>query len=126
VKAVKVSRPRKSIEEQLFDALGEEWCGNTTPPGDHLGFRLRDYGVEGGRESYYYVGTSNDGFELWLGTNSKWDTFMNAREARRLAWFILWRWWARGTWFGLRRAIWYRLLHRRINRWARAVRSPHD
>ncbi len=111
------SRRRKSLESRLYDLLGHEWAGSTVPPGDHLNMRLRDYGRDDrGREVYYVAATSNDGFDLWLGKSYEWDTFMSAPEARRLALFILWRWWARGTWFGLRRRLWYWLLRRRIAR----------
>ena len=108
-------RPRLRLEERLYDALGEEWGGSAHPPGDHLSFHIRDYESDQyGRPVYYVAATSNDGFDLWLGKSYEWDTSMSAPEARRLAWFILWRWWARGTWFGARRWLWYRLLSRKV------------
>lgn len=118
-------RPRLRLEERLFDALGEEWGGSANPPGDHLSIHIRDYEPDQfGRPVYYVAATSNDGFDLWLGKSYEWDTFMSASEARRLAWFILWRWWGRGTWFGLRRWIWYRLLHRRVRPYLTAMKRP--
>lgn len=96
-----------SLEDRLYEALGRDWCGNINPPGDHLRVQLN---------CDYLAATSNDGFELWIGTESEWRWSCGSEEARKLAWFILWDWWARGTWFGLRRAVWYWLLSRRIAR----------
>lgn len=105
---------RKSLEQRIYDALGTRWCGNTCPPGTNLRVELGpDYIAE----------VHNDGFEFWIGTRSEWAWHCKAREARRMAWFILWTWWTRGTWFGLRSWLWYRLLARRIKRYANAAKS---
>jgi hypothetical protein len=69
----------------------------------------------------YVARPLNDGFELWLGYRHQWLFTCRAADARRLAWFVLWRWWVVGTWCGLRRWLWYRAL-RRVNRLA-ATRS---
>ena len=55
--------------------------------------------------------TGDDGFVLWIGYPHKWHFSVDRSEARRLAWFVLWTWWARGEWFGLRRWAYYRALH---------------
>ena len=73
--------------------------------------------LEHGDDFERYATTyNNDGFELWLGTKSEWYTFYSQKEARKLAWFILWRWWAVGTWFGLKRCIWYWALRSIVHR----------
>jgi hypothetical protein len=66
--------------------------------------------------------TGNDGFELWLGYPHKWHAFYRSDHARRLAWFILWEWWIKGTWCGLKRNLWYWALHIRVveMKWAAA------
>lgn len=64
-----------------------------------------------------YVFTAlEDGHEIGIGWPDKWHVILNGGVALRLAWFILWTWWARGTWFGLKRRIWYWGLRRRIDR----------
>ncbi len=60
-----------------------------------------------GRPMHVATTYNNDGHELWLGYHTKWHVFYKARDARRLAWFILWDWWAVSTWFGLKRKLWY-------------------
>lgn len=60
-----------------------------------------------GRPMHVATTYNNDGFELWLGYRWKWHVFYKDKDARRLAWFILWDWWAKSTWFGLKRRIWY-------------------
>lgn len=94
---------------------GPEWCGNEMIPGDNLKIEMPMEGSTHPDGRYVYV-TNNDGFELWMGTPHEWKHHMRANEARRLAWFILWTWWGKGTWFGLRRWIYYRALHAYVNR----------
>jgi hypothetical protein len=105
-----IGRRKISLEERLYNALGTEWCGNINPPGDHIRIDL----AHG-----WLAATSNDGFELWIGTEDRWDWHCRFPEALRLAWFILWRWWALSTWFGLRRWLWYKLLTRRCAKYKR-------
>lgn len=64
----------------------------------------------------YVFSALEDGGEIGIGWPDKWHVILNGGVALRLAWFILWTWWARGTWFGLRRRIWYWGLRRRIDR----------
>jgi hypothetical protein len=45
----------------------------------------------------------------WIGTYPTW-------LFRRIAWWYLWRW-AYGEWFGLRRTLYYRWLHRHVARY---------
>ncbi len=96
----------------IYNRLGE---GETSdrPPGSTQSLKLA-VDEDGG---YEIASTdNNDGFELWLGDPWGWHTFYKAKDARRLAWFILWSWWARGTWFGLKRKIWYKALYRKVSR----------
>lgn len=103
-------RKAHRIENWLYTKLGGEWCGNVCPPADMETIHWTEMGCE-------RVATiTNDGFELSIGRPDEWWGSIRREHARRLAWFILWRWWIRGEWFGLRRAIWYWLLHRRCER----------
>lgn len=94
-----------------------QWLGegetNDRPPGStqRLKFDIDEDG-------FYQIActNNNDGFELWLGNPSEWHVFYGAKDARRLAWFILWTWWAKGTWFGLKRKIWYKALNRKVQK----------
>lgn len=40
------------------------------------------------------------------GRGYYWGEYTD-RQARRLARWILWDWWAKATWFGLKRRLWY-------------------
>lgn len=104
-----------SIENWLSHLLSDQWCGNDTIPGSTKEMRFTDGSWPD------IVNIHNDGCELWIGTMDEWHTHMNRTDARRMAWFILWEWWAKGEWFGLKRAAWYRLLHRRVARWQKDV-----
>jgi hypothetical protein len=100
----------KTVEDWFYEKLGYEWCGNVCPPADMLTLRW----TEMGKESIAQVG--NDGFELMLGTPSRWEWTVRREHAKTLAWFIIWRWWIRGEWMGVRRLLWYWLLRRRCGR----------
>jgi hypothetical protein len=98
------------IAKWIHKNLGDEWGGTPGPPGvlAELDFGGLD---TDGRSMFVARTYPDDGFNLWLGTHDKWHVFYSAPEARRLAWFILWTWWIKGTWFDLKRKIWYYALH---------------
>lgn len=103
-------------ENWFYEALGTDWCGNTTVPCDNMSLRW----VEMGKQSIASVG--NDGFELYLGGPNSWEWTVRREHALKLAWFII-RWRVFGEWLGIRRAIWYWLLHRRCERSNRMARE---
>ncbi len=78
--------------------FGDRQCGNTVPPGDWLTTSLAYPPV---------VRISEDAFTLWMGTDDEWLCQMSRTDARKLALWIIFRWWIWSEWFGLRRVIWY-------------------
>jgi len=91
--------------------LGDRQFGHPTAPGtaQRLVFGDAD---DDGKPMQIATTYNNDGCELWLGyRRGRWQGFYRDRHARQLAWFILWTWWAKGTWFGLKRWLWYKTLH---------------
>ncbi len=97
--------------DALYTLLGGEWCGTTCVPAGQITFRWEDMGCK------RVASVTNDAFELYIGRPDEWWGSIRREQARRLAWFILWRWWVRGEWFGLRRAIWYWALNKRCARY---------
>ena len=94
------------FEQFIYRRLGSHACGNVVAPCDWMS-------MHGGISSTYpVVHITEDAFTLWIGSANEWAFHMSRREARRLAWFVLWRWWICGEWFGLRRALWYWALRR--------------
>lgn len=111
---VATGRQRVGFEERLYQWLGQyDGVIYTDPPGDKLRMKGTDYVIK----------TSNDGYELWIGTMDEWRWHCRFPEARRLAWFILWTWWSKSTWFGLRRWAWYKLLTRQCDKTRRRTRK---
>jgi len=56
-----------------------------------------------------YKATTNNGFlQLYLGR--KHCVSYTKQDARKLTWFILYTWWFKSTWFGLKRKLWYMAL----------------
>ena len=66
------------------------------------------------RGEYQVFASNNDGFELWMGWGNQWKYHLNQSEVRALFWWILWEWYGRSRWFGLRRPIYYWALRRHV------------
>jgi hypothetical protein len=112
----------RTVEDWLYDRLGTHWCGGTHPPGDHLEIRLagnRWYGSDTVRRCR--VGDDGRVLRIWHEGEDEMAYHLGHRHAFRLAWWVLWRWWGVGHWFGLRPAIWYWLLRRKIARTDRMI-----
>lgn len=93
----------------IHSKLGDDFGGSSSPPGSAQ--RMEFGELDNGKPMYVATTYNNDGHEIWLARNGgDWITFFDHKSARRLAWFILWDWWAKGTWFGLKRWIWYKSL----------------
>lgn len=128
--AIRSARP-----SHLLDRLGH-WDGDRLcrrPPGGMLSIRVGPptkviYSPTLQRvKPLYVVCTQNDGFELWIGTDDEWRWFIRWDEGvLRLGWFIIWTWWIRSTWCGLRRAIWYWALRRRCEATRRHGKEIRD
>lgn len=98
------------IARWIYKVLGENWGGGmASPPGTSQEIEFGE--LDNGKPMYVATTYNNDGHEIWIAWNGgEWITFFNQKTARRLAWFILWDWWAVSTWFGVKRAIWYAAL----------------
>lgn len=104
----------KKLENRLFELLSTEWCGNDSPP---LRYKKLTYGRKWGGESI--VSFENDSGELGFGYPDKWKMFIDRKDFHIIVrWYL--KQWSWGEWFGLRRWIWYKLLHRRVEATMRA------
>lgn len=121
----------KTLNDRIHSALSEEWCGNKDhPPGSTQkiyvleGVKSQEISGEVAHRDHhtlpgcvYVFSGLNDGFEVGIGFLDQWHCMLRRPTALRLAWFILWTWWAKGQWFGLKRVIWYGTLRRMLARW---------
>jgi hypothetical protein len=62
------------------------------------------------------ITSNNDGFELWFGTPHEWHFHMRSEDVRLLFRYLVWEWFVRSRWFGMRRWIYYRALHSYVSR----------
>lgn len=96
-------------QHAVMALVGSEWGGNYDPP-------------NAGTESYPWADTKrvfaalNDGTELWFGYSDRWEWHIGSAEVRRLTRFLIWDWWIKARWLGLRRPIYYKALHSSVNR----------
>ncbi len=110
--------PRR-LADWLYKHLADEhWGGGECPPGSMLKMQFGPPDDDG-KPMYTASTVPNEGHELWIGTRNGWRFFVHRKYAMQLAIFILWQWWAKATWFGLKRRIWYAALsasnrHQRI------------
>lgn len=93
----------------VMRALGTNTWGDgrNRPPGD--GWQK----ILGSPEVPVYASWLDDGSHLWLGYGSQWWGSLSAKDARRLAWFILRR--ELRLLFGLRRWLWYVALTKHLD-----------
>jgi hypothetical protein len=96
---------KKEIEDWLYSALSTKWCGSDHVPLNHETFK------RGERVAMF----TNDAFDIGVGTSDEWIYIFRREEFQAMAlWYL--RCWAVKEWFGLRRKLWYWLLHRRVSR----------
>lgn len=102
---IAMGRPRRTLEERAYSALGNEWCGNITPPMDHRSFYR-------GERVLSFV---NDGWDIGVGTADEWIYIFRRDEFRWMVFTYL-KAWALKDWFGLRSWLWFKLLTRKCAR----------
>lgn len=115
---------RKVLAKHIYNRLGPDYGGTPSPPGTECSLIFGEPDDDG---DPLHIATThnNDGFELWLGYRlGKWHVFYPDREARKLAFFILWDWWAKATWFGLKRKIWYWALNVEVGKLPSLPEAP--
>ena len=102
-------RRRRHPYRLIIDWLGDDFCGNKTPPGQQVRLERPLSGV-------YVADYHEDGGTLWIGYSDQWLVHMGGAESLRLARFIIWQYWIRATWLGLKRRIWHWALSRDLDR----------
>lgn len=104
--------------------LGDVSTGTGGPPNDWARspkYPSSRHGMSTGH-TWFAARFDNDGFDLSIDTKydddkrSRIVLCMAAVDFRRIALWYLWRWgW--GEWFGLRRWLFYKRLHRKVSRY---------
>ena len=111
------------LEDKANDGLGgppNNWQSSPKYPSCQ-------WGMSTGHE-YFSLHFNNDAGEVWISTKftdddkSQWVTAVACPDFRKLALWYLWRW-AWGEWFGLRRKLYYRWLHRHVGKMLAARRT---
>lgn len=80
-----------------------EQCGEKlAPPGGSQLFRS----IEANGSEMTMI-ARGDSFDCYQGRREFTAFALSPRTVLKLAWFILWTWWAKGTWFGMKTRLWY-------------------
>jgi hypothetical protein len=117
-------RTRPSLEQRVMNfAGGDEWRGTDVPPAARTLYYSGGKEVPRETEDAEVIASLNDGFELWFGTPNKWHHHMRAEDVRLLFKYLVWDWYVKARWLGLRRPIYYWALHRHVDRFKRLRRS---
>ncbi|MBP9839983.1 MAG: hypothetical protein KBC44_03355 [Candidatus Pacebacteria bacterium] len=99
----------RDAENKLYELLSTDWCGNDSPP---LTYRKMTYGEDG---CEYVVVFEEDSSALGFGYPDEWKLFIDRKNFHKVVrWYL--KQWAWGDWFGVRRWLWYKLLHRKVER----------
>lgn len=117
---------KHKLAKLLFNLLGPDHGGTPSPPGVECSLAFGDADPGDNNRPMHVASVGNDGFELWLGGYHHWDVFYRAKDARKLAWFILWTWWAKSTWFGIKRRLWYWSLRQEVEKMREWKRPETD
>ena len=100
---------RRGWYRAIMNLTGSEVFAGS--PGDPPQARTLYYadGVEVGRDNpgAYVIASNNDGFELWIGTRHMWYTHLRSDEVWLLTKWLMWDWYVKARWLGLRRPIYY-------------------
>lgn len=93
----------KSFVFKWFSGDPDVYC---TSPGSECKLEFGE--MDGDQPMFIATTYNNDGHELWIGYNKAgWCFHCRAKDARKLAWFILWNWWIVSTWCGIKRKMWF-------------------
>lgn len=76
-------------------------AGTLRPPGGRAGIVLDE--LDGRRLA---VLSRGDALDVYQGRETIRVFGVSAATASKLAWFLFWTWWVRGTWCGLKLRVW--------------------
>lgn len=95
-----------------FSGDPKEYC---VEPGSEVWKEFGEIDTDNNKPMFTATTYNNDGFEIWICyTGGKWLCHFAKNEALQLAKIIVWDWWIKSTWFGLKRKIWYWSLSQHI------------
>jgi len=112
----------------LLEDQGNRGLGGMPNNWRDTGYIMEDEGKTWAHELYARFG--NDAAEIWIGhrwtengeSKEAWDFHCSTSSFRKIALWYLWRW-AWGEWFGLRRWLYYKWLHRHCRQFRLAPRG---
>lgn len=87
--------------EQVTSIDGKDF--DYRPPTSDIGFRAQE---PDGTEVVLI--SHGDSFDLVYGKDPSYFAVpVSPKAAMKMAWFVLWKWWFRGTWMGWKLRAWY-------------------
>lgn len=94
---------RRRVARWLQERIAVRQEQHTHPPSADLGVRVRDVD-----ESEHVIISRGDYLEFISGNDRVGYSVitLSPKVALKLAWFVLWRWWVRGTWLGWKLSAW--------------------
>lgn len=93
---------RSKVADVVATRLSVMQPSGVFPPGADAQFRIAQ--PDGSEVTLI---SNGDSLTLITGKREFTTQRITPPVAIRLGWFLLWRWWVRGTWCGLKLAAWY-------------------
>ena len=106
-----MSERKYKFANWVYEHFGDKfWDDSPCPPGSMQTLRLKT-GEGTGEITHVFSFEGTDGHEMYIGYPDKWLYSVPSGMVPKLAWFLLWEWWIKATWFGLKKKIWFTALH---------------
>lgn len=117
--------PGDDVYKRLMNLVGSDvWGdGEGKPPQPRTMYHRAGKEVPRTDRDAMLVAANNDGFELWFGYEDRWTWHMGQRDVRLLTRYLIWDWYAKSRWFGLRRPLYYWALHRHLAAWRKRMEA---
>lgn len=115
---IRFRRLKTQLREWILEDQAHKGLGGPPNNWQHYTFKSDKIGASTGVDDVF-VGFGNDAHDIQIAekfegnTQEQWVHTMSATDFRRIALWYLWRW-AWGEWFGLRRWLYYKWLHRYV------------
>jgi hypothetical protein len=104
--------------QRVYNVTGTDWCGNNSPP--LVDKTLLKYNFEDDPKAWdgkaYSVATFvEDGHEIGFGYGDEWKWFIDRKVFSKIVrrYIFIWAW---HNWFGLRDWLYFKALHKIVQR----------
>ena len=101
---------RFSFEDWFYRLISDHTVGGDAVP---LSWSSKHFIGNRSGDLEYVLAFLDDSFSVGIGYPTSWNCILDRKIFHKMIIWYLWKW-SFSEWFGLRRWVWYKLLHRRV------------